>query len=541
MSARCSRCCLQSFYSLDDYSGLIVREFTLSTYAQLLETANLQIILRTVMMAALVTLACAVIAFPIAYYAARYARGWTKALFYLAVMMPLWSSYLVKIYAWKLILAKEGILTWLAKGLHLSWLIDGLLAVPILGGPSLSFSYIGTFLVFVYIWIPYMILPIQAALERVPVNYIEASADLGAEPRQTFWTVIFPLALPGIIAGSIFTFSLTLGDYIVPTIVGNSRLMIGQAVYTLAGNGRERSAGGCLHRRAHGDHGRLSVDGEAHGGVRCPLMPNRTTPLGLRIAAIAGLLFLHLPLALIFLYAFTTEEKSFQFPPPGYTTKWFWRRLVAAPRYLAAALSLARGCRDRHRCSRSSSARSPPPRCRAPSSSAARRSRCLFVLPIALPGIITGISLRSAFDIMGIDFSIWTIVLGHATFCIVVVYNNAIARFRRLSGNLIEASMDLGANGFQTFRHVILPQIGTALLAGGMLAFALSFDEVIVTTFTAGQQSTLPIWMLSELIRPRQRPVTNVVAVFVIVVTLVPILVAYYLTREGEHIGGSSK
>jgi putative spermidine/putrescine transport system permease protein len=226
---------LQSFYSLDDYSGLIVREFTLSTYAQLLESANLQIILRSAVMSAMVTIACAIIAFPIAYYAARYARGWTKALFYLAVMMPLWSSYLVKVYAWKLILAKEGIVMWLAKSLHLTWLIDGLLAVPIIGGPSLSFSYIGTFLVFVYIWIPYMILPIQAALERVPVNYIEASADLGAEPRQTFWTVIFPLALPGIIAGSIFTFSLTLGDYIVPTIVGNSRLMIGQAVYTLQG------------------------------------------------------------------------------------------------------------------------------------------------------------------------------------------------------------------------------------------------------------------------------------------------------------------
>jgi putative spermidine/putrescine transport system permease protein len=226
---------LQSFYSLDDYSGLVIHEFTLSTYKQLLETANLQIILRTVMISTCVTLAAAVIAFPIAYYAARYARGWTKALFYLAVMMPLWSSYLVKIYAWKLILAKEGILTWIASGLHLSFLLNGLLALPVVGGPSLSFSYIGTFLVFVYVWLPYMILPIQAALERVPVNYIEASADLGAEPRQTFWTVIFPLALPGIIAGSIFTFSLTLGDYIVPTIVGNSRLMIGQAVYTLQG------------------------------------------------------------------------------------------------------------------------------------------------------------------------------------------------------------------------------------------------------------------------------------------------------------------
>jgi len=226
---------LQSFYSLDDFSGVIVHEFTLSTYGQLLEEANLQIILRTVIMSALVTVTSAIIAFPIAYYAARYARGWTKALFYLAVMMPLWSSYLVKVYAWKLILAKEGIVTWLAAQLHLGWLLNGILALPVVGGPSLSFSYIGTYLVFVYIWLPYMILPTQAALERVPANFIEAAADLGADPGQTFRTVIFPLALPGIVAGSIFTFSLTLGDYIIPQIVGNSRLMIGQAVYTLQG------------------------------------------------------------------------------------------------------------------------------------------------------------------------------------------------------------------------------------------------------------------------------------------------------------------
>ena len=226
---------VQSFYSLDDFSGLIVREFTLSTYAQLFESANADVILRTLTMSAMVTLACAIIAFPIAYYAARYAHGWTKALFYLAVMMPLWSSYLVKVYAWKLILAKEGIVTWMANSLHLGGVLDSVLALPVIGGPSLSFSYIGTFLVFVYIWLPYMILPLQAALERVPASYLEASADLGADPGQTFRNVIFPLALPGIIAGSIFTFSLTLGDYIVPQIVGNSRLMIGQAVYSLQG------------------------------------------------------------------------------------------------------------------------------------------------------------------------------------------------------------------------------------------------------------------------------------------------------------------
>lgn len=226
---------LQSFYSIDEFSGFIVPEFTLSTYAELLRLSNLDVIIRSLVMSALVTVTCAVIAFPISYYAARYARGQWKALFYLLVMLPLWSSYLVKVYAWKLILAKEGIISWLAGQAHLSWLLDTLLAIPVIGGPSLSFSYIGTYLVFCYVWLPYMILPTQAALERVPANLLEASADLGATPAQSLRTVILPLALPGIIAGSIFTFSLTLGDYIIPQIVGNSSFFLGQAVYTLQG------------------------------------------------------------------------------------------------------------------------------------------------------------------------------------------------------------------------------------------------------------------------------------------------------------------
>ena len=225
----------QSFFRLDDFTGLIVYEPTLATYAELFSPANLDIIIRTVGMAALVTIASAIIAFPIAYFAARYARGRWKALFYLGVMLPLWSSYLVRVYAWKLILAKEGIVTWLADELYLGWLLEAILAIPVIGGPSLSISYIGTFLVFVYIWLPFMILPVQAALERVPASLIEASADLGAKPAQTFRSVIFPLALPGIVAGSIFTFSLTLGDYIIPQIIGNSRLFLGMAVYAHQG------------------------------------------------------------------------------------------------------------------------------------------------------------------------------------------------------------------------------------------------------------------------------------------------------------------
>jgi putative spermidine/putrescine transport system permease protein len=266
---------------------------------------------------------------------------------------------------------------------------------------------------------------------------------------------------------------------------------------------------------------------------------SQSAPLPLKVAAAAGLLFLHLPILLIFVYAFTTEEKSYQWPPPGLTLKWFavaWNRpdvwnalgLSLQVAAIATAIALVLGTL-----------------CAAAVSQTRFFGRetisLLVILPIALPGIITGIALRSAFSIMEIPFSTWTIVLGHATFCIVVVYNNAVARFRRTSGSLIEASMDLGADGFQTLRYVILPNIGTALLAGGMLAFALSFDEVIVTTFTAGQQSTLPIWMLEELVRPRQRPVTNVVAMVVVLVTLLPILGAFYLTRDGDQIAGQGK
>lgn len=260
---------------------------------------------------------------------------------------------------------------------------------------------------------------------------------------------------------------------------------------------------------------------------------------GLRIAAIAGLLFLHLPILIIFLYAFTTEEKSYAFPPPGLTTEWFavaWNRAdIWPPLYLSlwvatvsTFLAMILGTLV---------------------SAAMAQTRffgreqisLLILLPIALPGVITGMSLRSAFSLMDIPFSTLTIILGHATFCIVIVYNNAVARFRRLSGGILEASADLGANSFQTFRYVLLPNLGSALLAGGMLAFALSFDEVIVTTFTAGQQSTLPIWMLQELVRPRQRPVTNVVAIVVFMATFLPILIAYYLTRNGSETAGAGK
>jgi len=260
---------------------------------------------------------------------------------------------------------------------------------------------------------------------------------------------------------------------------------------------------------------------------------------GLKAAATFGVLFLNLPLAFIVLYAFTTDDRSFSFPPPGYTLQWFavawnredvWQALFLSLRVASLATmgaivlgTLAAAALYRFRFF------------------GKEGLTLLILLPIALPGIVTGISLRSAFALAEVPFSFLTIVLGHATFCMVVVYNNVIARLRRSSPAMIEASMDLGADSFQTFRHVILPNIATALLAGGMLAFALSFDEIIVTTFTAGQQTTLPIWILNELLRPRQRPVANVVAVFVIAATFLPIIAAYYLTRDTQEVAGSGK
>jgi putative spermidine/putrescine transport system permease protein len=264
--------------------------------------------------------------------------------------------------------------------------------------------------------------------------------------------------------------------------------------------------------------------------------PYRDRPgVALRLAAGAVVSFLYFPLAIIILYAFNTQSALFTFPPPGFTTRWFevafsnpslWAalRLSVTVASIATLVALVIGSLL----------------------AAAVYRRPFFgreaisfvvLLPIALPGIVTGIALRSSFAIAGVPFSTWTLAVAHATFCIVIVYNNVVARFRRMSPNLTEASADLGATGWQTFRYVVLPNLATALLAGGILAFALSFDEIVVTTFTAGNQQTMPIWIFERLFRPRQRPVTNVAAILVILVTFIPVLVAQLLTREERTTG----
>jgi putative spermidine/putrescine transport system permease protein len=248
-------------------------------------------------------------------------------------------------------------------------------------------------------------------------------------------------------------------------------------------------------------------------------------------AVCAGLiiLFLLIPLAIIIVYAFNPSNIQ-SWPLSGLSTKWFsstWHNeemrhalwLSVRAGLLATAIAIVLG---------------------STAAFAVHRFRFfgreaisfLFVLPIALPGIITGMALNSFISFTGLTFSLTTIVIGHATFCIVLVYNNVLARLRRTQPSLIEASMDLGADGWQTFRLVMLPVIATALVAGGLLAFALSFDEIVVTIFTAGAQNTLPIWIFGNIRLGQQLPQVNVVVLFVIAVTLIPLILAQRLTRE---------
>jgi len=255
----------------------------------------------------------------------------------------------------------------------------------------------------------------------------------------------------------------------------------------------------------------------------------------LRVATGATLAFIYIPLLVIGLYAFN-ESITQGWPISGYTTSWFgeaWRDetvrdalfLSVKAALAATAIALVLGTL---------------------ASLAVARHRFfgretisfLVILPIALPGIVTGMALNASYVRFGVDFGLLTIVIGHATFCIVVVYNNVIARLRRASPFLEEASSDLGADSWQTFRYVTFPQLRTALLAGGLLAFALSFDEVIVTTFTSGAEQTLPIWIFTNLARPQQLPIINVVAVAVILLSVIPVWIAQRLTREPTGVGG---
>ena len=346
---------------------------------------------------------------------------------------------------------------------------------------------------FCYLWLPYMILPIYAGLERIPSSVLEASADLGGRGWMTFRRVVLPLALPAVAAGSIFTFSLTLGDYVTPQLIANTRGFIGNVVFDNQGVANNVPFAAAfalvpiaimaiylLGARRLGAFDRCDP---ATGSdrdpprdarrPRLPVPPDRGHRL-VCVQRIAGADLADRELQTEwFGVAFENEDLR---DALGLSIQvGLLATAVAIVLGTLAALALHRFTffgRD--------------------------AISFLFVLPIALPGIVTGMALSATIDASRIGFSAFTIAVGHATFCIVVVFNNVIARLRRSSRSIEEASMDLGADAWQTFRYVTFPMVRTALLAGGLLAFALSFDEVVVTRFTAGTDSTLPIWIFTR-------------------------------------------
>jgi len=259
----------------------------------------------------------------------------------------------------------------------------------------------------------------------------------------------------------------------------------------------------------------------------------RSVQLGMAVVTGLVLLFLYVPLLVIMLYAFN-PARSQAWPLPGLSTRWFTATWNNADVRTALLTSLKAGV----------GATTIALILGSLAAFAVHRFRFfgretvsfILILPLALPGIVTGMALNSTInlggELIGLSFSLWTIIIGHATFCVVVVYNNVIARLRRTATSLVEASSDLGADGIQTFRYVILPNIGTALMAGGLLAFALSFDEIIVTNFTSGSEITLPKWIFNNLRLPNQRPVVNVVASILLLASLIPVYIAQRLTQE---------
>jgi putative spermidine/putrescine transport system permease protein len=248
----------------------------------------------------------------------------------------------------------------------------------------------------------------------------------------------------------------------------------------------------------------------------------------IRAGAFAGLAFMHIPVLIIILYAFTTEDRTYRFPPPGLTLHWFEVAFARSDIWQSLMLSLGvAACATVIALILGTLAAFALARARFPAKDSLT---VLFVLPI------TGIALLAAMKTWRVEPSFLTIVAGHATFCTVIVYNNVIARLRRLPANWVEASMDLGADGLQTFRYVLLPQVATAFLAGGMLAFALSFDEIIVTTFTAGSGvTTLPIFILNNMFRPNQAPIVSVIAVVLVLVSIIPIYIAQRLSGSEQR------
>ena len=465
----------------------------------------------------------AVIAFPVALYMAKVASPRAQRLLVIAILTPLWASYLVKAYAWRGMFSASGPIAWLLEPFGIS---------------SPGYGLFATVVTLAYLWLPYMILPMYAGLERLPNSLLEASADLGAGSAVTMRRVVLPVLFPAMVAGSIFAFSLTLGDYIAVQIVGGANQMLGNVDLRQRAEGQQpavRRGGGDHPRR---DHARLPGCRPPHRSAGEPMNLSTLMRRVLAISTGLALLFVYAPLALVVLNSFNTS-RTFAWPPTGYTTEWWkaafqsqgardavWVSVQVA--LVATLVALVLGTM---------------------AALALQRFRffgrdtvsLLIILPIALPGVVTGVALANFFTTM--VGSSWA-------------SSRSSSPTRRSASSPCSTTRSHGCDGSAatsrrprwtsapapsaTFYKITLPMLRSSLLAGGLLAFALSFDEIIVTTFTVGQGiQTLPIWIYQNLFRPNQAPVVNVVAAVLIVVSVVPIWIAQKLAGTDESVAAA--
>ena len=483
-----------------------------------------QTLLRSMWIAARVTIFSLLLGYPLAYYLSFHA-GRRKDLFYQLVIIPLWVSYLVRAYAWKTILGSDGVLNTLLQYAHLtSHPLDFLLYSP--------FAVV---LTLTHIYTPFTFLPIYAALEHIPRNLVEASHDLGASPFQTFWRVIFPLSIPGVLAGATFAFVLSLGDFLAPLLLGGpSGIMISNIVVSLFGAAYNWPLGAaisfCMLALVLALALSLGTPGKE---MELPMnQRGRTVPTSrwLPWHAIVVFGFLYLPIVTLIVYSFNGSGVG-GFPPRDLTLNWY--RLLFADDAIwtsvlnsllvalaAMAISLMFGI----------PAALALDRANFPGKALFRR---LVLLPLILPGIITGLSLLMLFRAADVKLSLLTIILGHGTALISVATTEVFAGLQKLDRAQEEASLDLGANYWQTFWRITLPNLRLSIIGAALLIFTLSMDEIAVSFFLIGRDNTLPLEIWGRL-RRGITPEINAISTIIFIFSLAAIVTWYRLRAKAE-------
>ncbi|WP_322093877.1 ABC transporter permease subunit [Paraburkholderia bannensis] len=480
----------------------IVWSFTLNNYIRASQSPGVwRLLIKTILTASVSTGVAAAIAYPMAYYAARTLRR-GQFIFVLLVIIPLWISLLMRIFAWRVLLGENGVLN------------TFLMSVGVISEPSsaLLYSNFAVLLTFVYVSIPFIFIAVYSAIERIPHALVEAAGDCGASQGRTFWSIIWPLSKPGFAIGVALSFLMAVGDYVTPSMVGGlDGTMLGMVISSQFGIAGDWPYGAALSvllllavtivlaivfklTRVPG-----ILVGE--GGSNVPMRRPRTMTARIRAALAFGAfllpyVFLYAPLIIIGIFSFNASSVQV-FPLTGFSFHWY-EDALANPSLIAALersiyvgsavllISVISGTGFAVAFAYSKVA-------------GARWVEQMLALPLAIPGVVLGVTLVLAFGILGLPVGTPRFVLGHATFVMPVVMMTVVGRLRRLDPSLVEASWDLGATNFQTFTHVLIPLVKSAIIGGALLGFTLSFDEVVVSLFLSGSEPTLPIWVWNQM------------------------------------------